>query len=321
MKTLPRHILPALTGLSIAAALAPPLPAQTPQGKTIERMAAGESFWAPEIAPEGPVIVIVSLTAQKAFVYRNGIPIGVTTISSGKDGHETPTGVFTILQKEVDHRSNLYSNAPMPFMQRLTWDGIALHAGKLPGHRASHGCIRLPLTFAKQLFGITRLGLTVIVTNNAALPEVAPVGPVLEPLSGDRVRSGSYRWQPDAAASGPVSILVSGRDRRVIVLRDGVQIGSSVVAFERPVEETSAYVLRGIDAAGQHWLRLPLPVQPRPSSAELSAEDMAEASLPQGFRDAVAGVLTPGTTILVTRESIASSGTGARVGLIEADAR
>src|SRR3546814_18004653 len=80
---------------------------------------------------------------------------------------ETPTGIFTILQKKVDHKSNLYDDAPMPYMQRLTWSGIAMHAGNLPGYPASHGCIRLPLAFAEHLYGVTQLGLTVIITQSA----------------------------------------------------------------------------------------------------------------------------------------------------------
>src|SRR3546814_12301464 len=83
----------------------------------------------------------------------NGVLIGISTISSGTAGHETPTGIFTILQKKVDHKSNLYDDAPMPYMQRLTWSGIAMHAGNLPGYPASHGCIRLPLDFAERLYG------------------------------------------------------------------------------------------------------------------------------------------------------------------------
>src|SRR5436309_4213379 len=105
---------------------------------------AGEYMWAPQTAPAGPILMVVNLETQRAVVYRNGLPIAITTVSSGKKGHETPTGIFTVLQKEKDYRSNLYNSAPMPFMQRLTWDGIALHAGALPGHAASHGCIRLP---------------------------------------------------------------------------------------------------------------------------------------------------------------------------------
>ena len=136
----------------------------------IEQLEAGEFFWAPEIAPEGPVALIVNLQTQRAYVYRNGVPIGVSTVSTGKAGHATPTGIFTILQKDRDHRSNLYNDAPMPFMQRLTWSGIALHAGNLPGYPASHGCIRLPAPFAESLYGVTKLGLTVVITSDFNRP-------------------------------------------------------------------------------------------------------------------------------------------------------
>lgn len=108
--------------------------------------------------PKSPVMVIIKLKMQLAFVYRNGVRIGVTTVSSGKPGKKTPTGIFTILQKNKDHKSNLYNSAPMPYMQRLTWDGIALHAGNLPGYPASHGCIRLPAPMAKALYGLTKIG-------------------------------------------------------------------------------------------------------------------------------------------------------------------
>jgi lipoprotein-anchoring transpeptidase ErfK/SrfK len=118
-------------------------------------------------APVGPISILVSLPEQRAYVYRGAELIGVTTVSTGKPGHETPVGEFTILQKRVHHRSNIYSNAPMPFMQRLTWDGIALHAGRNPGRPASHGCIRLPRAFAERLFSLTDLGGIVTITDQA----------------------------------------------------------------------------------------------------------------------------------------------------------
>jgi len=111
---------------------------------------------------------VISLPQQRAHVYRSGIRIGVSTISSGKPGHATPTGAFPILQKRRVHRSNLYDNAPMPYMQRLTWDGIALHAGRIPGKPASHGCIRLPKAFAKALFSVTERGVTVVVADETS---------------------------------------------------------------------------------------------------------------------------------------------------------
>ena len=124
-------------------------------------LSPGEFVWQPELAGQGAVEIVVSIPLQRAYVYRGGTLIGATTVSTGRRGHETPTGTFNILQKRREHYSNLYNNAPMPFMQRLTWDGIALHAGQIPGRPASHGCVRLPLDFARHLFGVTELGATV----------------------------------------------------------------------------------------------------------------------------------------------------------------
>jgi lipoprotein-anchoring transpeptidase ErfK/SrfK len=130
----------------------------------------GEYVWHPEISPAGPVVIIVSLPEQVLYVYRNGVRIARSTISSGKAGHRTPTGVFTILQKNVKHISTIYKGASMPYMERLTWGGVALHAGNLPGYPAAHGCVRLPLDFAQKLYAITNNGTTVIVTDQNAAP-------------------------------------------------------------------------------------------------------------------------------------------------------
>ena len=116
-------------------------------------------------AVNGNTSIVVDLSDQKAYVMKSGVLVGVSTISSGKAGHDTPTGTFEILEKNVEHYSNLYDDAPMPYMQRLTWDGIALHAGSLPGYPASHGCIRLPHEFAAELFAETDIGTTVTVTS------------------------------------------------------------------------------------------------------------------------------------------------------------
>src|SRR5512140_1513111 len=120
-------------GLSIAASRA----SEFTQGREIAPLTpqfkAGDYVWKPELSPRGPVVVVVSLPEQSMFVYRNGVRIGRSTVSTGAEGHETPTGVFTIRQKKVDHESSIYKGAKMPYMQRLTWDGIALHVGRLPG--------------------------------------------------------------------------------------------------------------------------------------------------------------------------------------------
>jgi hypothetical protein len=120
--------------------------------------------------PAGPLIIAVSIGSQHVTVFDNGSPIATAPISTGMPGHPTPTGIFSIIQKEKWHRSNIYSNAPMPYMQRITWSGVALHAGVLPGYPASHGCIRLPEAFAIRLWGMTRMGARVVVTRNDATP-------------------------------------------------------------------------------------------------------------------------------------------------------
>jgi lipoprotein-anchoring transpeptidase ErfK/SrfK len=142
----------------------------------------GEYVWQPDRARSGEVEVVVSLPLQRAYVYRGDTLIGVATVSTGRAGYDTPVGSFNILQKRREHYSNRYNNAPMPFMQRLTWDGIALHGGPIPGRPASHGCIRLPTAFARRLFAETELGAAVHVTDLAppsaelALAMVRPGG-------------------------------------------------------------------------------------------------------------------------------------------------
>jgi lipoprotein-anchoring transpeptidase ErfK/SrfK len=142
-----------------APAAAPPPPAakkvKAAPEETAEVKAAGKNR---------ALRIVVSIPLQKAYVFRGSELVATSRVSTGKRGHATPTGRFTILQKKVKHRSNRYANAPMPYMQRLTWSGIALHAGHVPGYPASHGCIRLPRSFAKKLYGMTNHATVVTVT-------------------------------------------------------------------------------------------------------------------------------------------------------------
>ena len=239
-----------------------------PIADAVAALKPGEFIWAPDVAPDGPVMIIVSLQTQRAYVYRNGIIIGVSTVSTGKEGHETPTGVFTVLQKARDHKSNLYNSAPMPFMQRLTWDGIALHAGNLPGYPASHGCIRLPMDFAARLFSVLGYGDTVAVLRHAPgtglspLPTLAPIDPRGQPLLQPGMISAPTYWreEPAPAASvapaqrqsagspgpaststtaaagasspepiAPLSLLASLPQRRLFVMRGGRMLASAAL--------------------------------------------------------------------------------------------
>ena len=286
--------------------------------QAVEGLKKGEYLWAPEMSPEGPVLVVVSISTQRAIAYRNGVPIGVSTVSTGKKGYETPTGVFTILQKHVVHRSSLYADAPMPFMQRLTWRGIALHAGNLPGFPASHGCIRLPLQFAKLLYGVTKLGLTVVITNGAAVPRLAPTPDLLSSATrrGSAARSSNtVSWRPEKAPTGPVSIVISAADKRIVVLRNGTEIGSAGIEIDGEISGTLAYTLRAVDEMGTHWVRLPLPGKAG-TDQDITLEERRRFRVAEPFRKAIASVLKPGITVLVTSDSLISGSTGRKLTVI-----
>ena len=123
-----------------------------------------------ESKPQGPLIISISIAQQKLRVYdANGL-FAESPVSTGMSGHPTPMGVFSVIQKQKFHRSNIYSGAPMPFMQRITWSGVAMHAGVLPGYPASHGCIRMPPAFAVKMYGWTRMSARVIITPGDVTP-------------------------------------------------------------------------------------------------------------------------------------------------------
>jgi hypothetical protein len=223
---LPRRTF--LAGLVLGAS---PVAAQQVM-KAISDLKPGEFTWHPERSPSGPVAIVVSVPDQRVHVYRNGIRIGVSTCSTGKPGHDTPTGVFTILQKDKDHRSSTYNNAPMPNMNRLTWDGVALHAGKLPGYPASHGCVRLPMLFSEKLFGVTHVGTPVIVAGAHSDPvDVVHPGLVLGSYATSEFEAAEAalkgkalpEWSGQQTAT---SILVSGADQQAVLLENGRQIAT-----------------------------------------------------------------------------------------------
>src|ERR1700726_3168695 len=216
----------------------------------------GDYVWHPEVSPAGPVVVFVSLPDQVVYAYRNGVRIGRSTVSTGKPGKPTPTGVFTVLQKKVDHESSIYKGAKMPHMQRLTWTGIALHAGHLPGYPASAGCVRLPVDFAAKLYTVTTLGTTVIIADNQSAPSHSTQpGLLFAGKSGGTPARGLF-WQPEKAPKGPLSIIVSGKDRGVYVYRIGVEIGRAPVGGLERLSGSYVYsALATVDAAGRRdWI-------------------------------------------------------------------
>ncbi len=186
---------------------------------------------------------MVSVPDRRVHVYRNGIRIADSTCSTGKPGHETPTGVFTVLQKDQQHRSSAYGGAPMLTMNRLTWDGVALHAGDLPGYPASHECMRLPMAFSARLFEITHVGTPVIIADGHTEPaEIVHPGLVLSAYAEHEfdaaVASHAGRTLPGHPDSDtvapPTSVLVSGADRRVFVIEGGNIVSERAAFIEQP---------------------------------------------------------------------------------------
>lgn len=283
--------------------------------KAADKLKPGEWIWAPSIAPTGPILVYVDLSRQRATVYRNGVRIGVSTISSGKPGHETPTGVFTILQKDAKHRSNKYNSAPMPFAQRLTWDGVALHAGGLPGYPESHGCVHLPYSFSQQLFSATPLGATVVVAGNAANHVTTTDASLLLPVdaTGRTAAQQSldrepFRWQPEKAPSGPLTIIVSKHDQAIVVLRNGTEIGRSVARIND--DDPGSHVINlAVGKDGKpHWIYVGLPGHDADAGHELDEATINRVQMPRSFYDVVKAQIRPGTTILVTQSSVGETG-------------
>ena len=297
----------------------------------------GEWIWGGRGASPGPMAVIVSLTEQRAYAYRNGILIGVTTVSTGRKGYETPTGVFTILQKDKDHHSNKYDSAPMPYQERLTWDGVALHAGGLPGFPESHGCVHMPTGFARLLFDATNMGMTVVVAKEGTAPvtvvhptAVIPIDPrngddlQLEPLAADQ----PYRWTPDVSPTGPISMVLSVPDASVVVFRNGIEIGRSRIAVRDPLTGTHAFIVASgympdaPEREGLHmpnWITIGIPGHGDEAGKVVDEALVDRVAVPRDFMEKLLPMLTPGSVLLATDESIQPSTTGPKVQVIDSN--
>ncbi len=291
-----------------------------------EELKPGQWVWAPDISPDGPVVVYVDLSRQLADIYRNGVRIGVSTISSGKPGHETPTGVFKILQKDRWHHSSTYNNAPMFFQQRLTWGGVALHAGGLPGYPESHGCIHLPYKFAEQLFATTTMGGTIIVQGQAGSPLTIPAAGVLTPAAMDGTPANyrplgdeGWRWSPEAAPEGPMSIIVSTVDQRMVVLRNGIEIGRSRIEYgDTPSGSHVATLIRAKDGS-LNWSLVALPGHGEEAGHSVDATFMSRLRMPHGFKVALQQAIVPGTHVLVTHSPLRADTTGVPITVVAAN--
>jgi lipoprotein-anchoring transpeptidase ErfK/SrfK len=289
----------------------------TPSGKPTGTLKPGEYWWNPQLSPSGPVVVLVSIPQQTMHVYRNGILIGRSTVSTGSKGRATPGGVFSILEKKQTHRSKKYDNAPMPYMQRLTWSGIAMHSGKLPGYPASHGCIRLPYDFSQLLFKTTANGGTVVVgdgktptphlaSNPGLLLAPKDFSPeMLHPLAKDE-----YDWKPERSTEGPITIVVSSADDALYVYRNGNPIGraaiqvhgggrlgNSVFTLLEGSTGKPSQLAPGREA--RKWMRVTS--EGRPVEAD---EIASRIRFNTEFAQKLADEIKPGTTVIVTDQPV-----------------
>ena len=289
----------------------------TPKGKPTGALKPGEYWWHPEISPQGPLMILVSIPEQTMHVYRNGVLIGRSTVSTGSKSHSTPGGVFSILEKKQTHRSKTYNDAPMPYMQRLTWTGIAMHSGALPGYPASHGCIRLPYDFSQLLFKATEKGGTVVVGDGKTpTPHLASnPGLLLAPkdFTPDMVRhlaEDEYDWRPERTTEGPITIIVSSADDALYVYRNGNPIGRGAVQvsgrgglgnhvftlLEGSIGKSSQ-LAPGREAG--KWMRVTS--QGRP----VEAGDIASRiRFNREFAQKIADEIKPGTTVIVTDQPV-----------------
>jgi hypothetical protein len=260
---------------------------------------------------------LVSIPEQTMHVYRNGILIGRSSVSTGSKGHETPGGVFTILEKNKTYYSKKYDNAPMPNMQRITWSGIAMHSGQLPGYAASHGCVRLPYDFSQLLFATTNNGGTVVVGDGKTpTPHLAShPGLMLAPkdLTPEMLRPlarGQYDWRPERSPEGPITIVMSSSDHAIYVYRNGNfigraeleiagrgRLGNHVFTMLEGTTGKPSLVAPGREA--RRWMRVTSAGRP------VTAEQIApRLRFNPEFGQKVADEIQPGTTIVVTDQPV-----------------
>jgi hypothetical protein len=287
----------------------------SPTGKPTGPLKPGEYWWNPRVSPAGPVVVLVSIPLQTMNVYRNGVLIGRSMVSTGSKGHDTPGGVFTILEKKETHHSKKYNNAPMPNMQRLTWSGIAMHSGQLPGYAASHGCIRLPFDFSQLLFAATAKGGTVVVGDGKTpTPHLASnPGLLLAPadFAPDMLRhlgKNEYDWNPERSPEGPMSIVLSSADHAMYVYRNGKPIGRAAVEVRGKLGSQVFTLLEGSSgkpsklAPGREagrWMRV------SSSSRGPDADEIASRlNFSPDFAHKVAAALSPGASVIVTDNQV-----------------
>lgn len=282
-----------------------------------KKLKAGQFIWQGDEAASGPVVGLVSIPEQRIYLYRNAKLIGVSTVSTGKRGYGTPAGIFTVLEKDRHHRSITYDNAPMPYANRLTWDGVALHAGHVLSRPASHGCIRLPSQFARLLFGVSTRGMTVVIMGypnqnvrlahpTVLLPVDVEKGKVIN--TTDLMPTEEFRWQPENSPEGSISIVMSETDQHLLVYRDGIEIGRAKISMTLTENNlgTHTFIMQeseGTDSnpiLDRRWMTVGIQSHTDEDNRILNASFFEQLNIPTDFAKSLNSILTSGTTLLIT---------------------
>jgi lipoprotein-anchoring transpeptidase ErfK/SrfK len=293
--------------------------------------------------PRGPLQIIISLDKQQLTLYSGGQVIAHSRVSSGKRGHSTPTGIFSVIQKDRFHRSNIYDDAPMYFMQRITWSGVALHQGVVPNYPASHGCVRLPAAFAQQLWTTTQIGARVIIAHD----QVAPVeiehaalfapkraaAPVVAQI--DSIKAAQQAWKfaelvssqplvamdlapawtsppnfaaPEAAPqrplkAGPVSVFISRKEGKLFVRKGFEPVFDVPVTIDRPAEAMGTHVFTAIGSKGDAGLRWNV-VSVTGRAGAQAKEALDRITIPQAAIDRISELVGPGASVIVSDQGL-----------------
>ena len=224
------HVVALSFGLSMLAATAPAIAAPGTRAASVDLATPTRPAAAKPV--ETPLIAVISIDNQRVTIWSGDSIVARSPVSTGMSGHRTPTGVFSVIGKEKYHESNLYSNAPMPFMQRITWSGVAMHAGHLPGYPASHGCVRMPEDFAQRLFSMTRTGMRVIVSDR----DVAPTGivhPTLPTPTFVRETQVASFVAPSRIAAPAAAVIPASLTNALAPLEGRMQLGTAPDSAER----------------------------------------------------------------------------------------
>src|SRR4029077_5448141 len=289
-------------------------------------------------APKSSLQIIISIAEQRVFLYDNGTLIARSSVSTGTLGHPTPLGVFSVISKQRWHRSNIYSAAPMPYMQRITWSGIALHAGVVPGHPASHGCIRLKNDFAIRLWHLTKRGTRVIIAHDDVQPVDITNPHLFKPkavhgslVSNAESPEATSLQVPSSAPAGgaskkvvPISVFVSRKLSKLFVRQGFATLFDVAVKIENPEEPLGTHVFTAMEfqseGAAIRWTVVSIPEEfPRMSEGatkereapvkqtalSVPSADKANAALnrieiPQDTIERISELLTSASSLIIS---------------------